>query len=60
MALEALVREADSNPSKLREVYGGKVRGIVEDALIGHICRCTGYEPIVETALLLLSEKGLD
>ena len=60
MALEALVREADSNPGRLKEVYGGKTRDIVQDALTGHICRCTGYEPIVETALVILSEKGLD
>ncbi|PSN90483.1 hypothetical protein B9Q03_06730 [Candidatus Marsarchaeota G2 archaeon OSP_D] len=60
MALEALVREADSNPGKFKEVYGGNTRDIVKDALTGHICRCTGYEPIVETALLILSEKGLD
>ncbi|MEM0321769.1 MAG: (2Fe-2S)-binding protein [Thermoprotei archaeon] len=59
MALEALLKEAGSG-SGLLKMYGGSAKDAILDALKGHICRCTGYEPIVETAHLLLSERGLE
>ena len=39
MTLTALMREPDVDEARIR------------DALSGHICRCTGYTPIVQAAL---------
>ena len=47
MAARALL---DANPSPTREE--------VVDAISGNICRCTGYEPIVEAVLAAAGEAG--
>ena len=47
MAARALL---DANPSPTREE--------VADAISGNICRCTGYEPIVEAVLAAAGEAG--
>ncbi len=39
------------------ERYPSPTRVHVADMLSGHLCRCTGYEPIVE-AILSLSREG--
>ncbi len=49
MSLFALYKN-HQNPSK----------EIVEDALTGNLCRCTGYRPIVDAALDACSFNGLD
>ncbi len=47
MAAKALL---DKNPSPTREE--------VIDAISGNICRCTGYEPIVNAILSVASRRG--
>ena len=49
MALFALYKNQD-NPS----------RPIIDDALTGNLCRCTGYKPIVEAAAQACVHKGID
>ena len=47
MSLDALfAREADADEADIR------------DALTGHLCRCTGYAPIVKAALEAAAELG--
>ena len=47
MAAKALL---DGNPSPTREE--------VVDAIAGNICRCTGYEPIIEAVLAAAGGGG--
>jgi carbon-monoxide dehydrogenase small subunit len=54
MAVEALIRELHGDPGRLNGLFSGKAGDAVRDALTGHICRCTGYEPIVEAATHLI------
>ena len=35
-------------------------REIIEDALTGNLCRCTGYQPIIEAARRACANKGKD
>lgn len=35
-------------------------REIIEDALTGNLCRCTGYQPILEAAQKVCNEQGKD
>lgn len=49
MSLFSLYKN-ENNPSK----------EIVEDALTGNLCRCTGYKPIVESAFISCKNNGQD
>ena len=49
-------------PGFVMSMVSGVVRGgvDVEDALAGNLCRCTGYRPIIQSYLDLLSGKSDD
>ncbi|MES2836571.1 MAG: xanthine dehydrogenase small subunit [Bacteroidota bacterium] len=49
MSLFSLYKN-ENNPSK----------EVVEDALTGNLCRCTGYKPIIESAFLSCNKNGKD
>lgn len=49
MSLFSLYKN-ENNPSK----------EVVEDALTGNLCRCTGYKPIVESAFISCKNNGQD
>ncbi len=48
-AIESMIREARDN-NEINTNFNGNLDEFVRDGLNGHICRCTGYLPIIESA----------
>ena len=48
-AIESMVREARDN-GEINTNFNGNLDDFVKDGLNGHICRCTGYLPIIDSA----------
>lgn len=56
MAVKAMEKELGRNPGTIDEHYGGSIESYIQNGLTGHICRCTGYEPIYRAARNRLEE----
>lgn len=56
MAVKAMETELRKDPGAVENLYGGDLDGYIKDGLTGHICRCTGYEPIQKAARKRLDE----
>ncbi|BBD72046.1 xanthine dehydrogenase [Sulfodiicoccus acidiphilus] len=58
VAIEALRRELESNPARIRTNFKNDLEKFVLDGLTSHICRCTGYLPIRQVAKEVVETKA--